>query len=281
MDDVSNRLRRARERAGLRIEDISACTRIKPAFLVALETGHFETLPGHFFARAFLKSYAREVGLAPDEVAREFDLVHTSPPVELEKISAAVDAQPKHPYFDRPYSDRPYSFQLSKNSWQFAAVVGVVLIVLSLIDSPQTNIDSAPAAVGTSGQAAAPVAAPSEPPAPEMLTMQIRPRGVIWVSATADGATAIYKLLQPGQSVSVEGRELTFRIGNAAAFEYLHQRRSRKNPRRGRRSPRVQNHTRQLPNVPSLTVVRCPLSVDRSSMRARTACLLRAPPQGV
>jgi hypothetical protein len=221
VDDVSNGLRRARERAGLRIEDISARTRIKPAFLVALETGHFETLPGHFFARAFLKSYAREVGLPPDEVVREFDLVHTSRPVELEKIAEAIDAQPTQAYFDRPYSDRSYSLQLPKNSWQLAAVVGVVLIVLSLIDRPQTTSDPTPAAVGTSGLAeAAPVAARNEPAAPEMLTMQIRPRGVIWVSATADGATAIYKLLQPGQSVSVEGRELSFRIGNAAAFEY-------------------------------------------------------------
>ena len=221
MDDVSTRLRRAREQAGLRIEDISATTKIKPAFLVALETGHFETLPGHFFTRAFLKTYSREVGLPPDEVVREFDLVHTSPPVELEKIAAAVDAQPEQTYYDRPYSDRSYSLQLSKNSWQLAAVVAVVLVVLSLIDRPETTSETAPAAVGTSGVAApAPVAASSEPAVPDRLTMQIRPRGVIWVSATADGATAIYKLLQPGQSVTVEGRELAFRIGNAAAFEY-------------------------------------------------------------
>ena len=86
----------------MRIEEISASTKIKPAFLVALETGHFETLPGHFFTRAFLKSYAREVGLAPDEVAREFDLVHTNPPVELEKIAAAVDDQPNHPVLRPP-----------------------------------------------------------------------------------------------------------------------------------------------------------------------------------
>ena len=124
-------------------------------------------------------------------------------------------------YFDRPFPDRPYSLQLSKNSWQLAAIVAVVLMVLSVIDRPQTTSDPATAAVGTTGLAeAAPVAAQSEPAAPEVLTMQIRPRGVIWVSATADGATAIYKLLQPGQSVSVEGRELSFRIGNAAAFEY-------------------------------------------------------------
>ena len=73
-------LRRARERAGLEIEEISARTKIKPSFLRALETGHFEVLPGPFFTRTFLRTYAREVGVPPDEVVREYDRLHGQPP---------------------------------------------------------------------------------------------------------------------------------------------------------------------------------------------------------
>ena len=41
------------------------------------------------------------------------------------------------------------------------------------------------------------------------------------MAATADGASVIYRLLKPGEQVVVEGRkELSFRIGNAAAFVY-------------------------------------------------------------
>jgi hypothetical protein len=41
------------------------------------------------------------------------------------------------------------------------------------------------------------------------------------VAATADGASVIYRLLKPGEQVVIEARkELSFRIGNAAAFAY-------------------------------------------------------------
>ena len=73
MVDVSSRLRAARERAGLSIQDISARTKIKAVQLQAIECGEFERLPGPFFTRAFIKNFAREVGLAPDEIAREYD----------------------------------------------------------------------------------------------------------------------------------------------------------------------------------------------------------------
>jgi hypothetical protein len=39
------------------------------------------------------------------------------------------------------------------------------------------------------------------------------------VAATADGKSALYRLLKPGEQVVVEARnELSFRTGNAAAF---------------------------------------------------------------
>ena len=64
MTVVSSRLRAAREQAGVPIEEIAARTRIKVAFLHAMERGEFERLPGEFFARAFLRTYARELHLS-------------------------------------------------------------------------------------------------------------------------------------------------------------------------------------------------------------------------
>ena len=61
--DVTARLRAAREAAGLSIQEVSARTRIKPAMLEAIEHGAWEQLPGEFFARAFTRTYARELGL--------------------------------------------------------------------------------------------------------------------------------------------------------------------------------------------------------------------------
>ena len=59
--DIPTRLRDARKRAGLEIAEISAQTKIKPAFIAALERGHWEQLPGKFFTRAFLKLHDESI----------------------------------------------------------------------------------------------------------------------------------------------------------------------------------------------------------------------------
>ena len=221
MADVSSRLLRARERAGLQIEDISARTKIKPAFLRALESGHFETLPGHFFTRAFLKTYAREVGLSADEVVADFDRAYgTTPTVELHQLESAVEANES----SRAARKRN-PVAVSASGWQVAATAALALALLALAnrDEPIGPTGAVtPASVAPSGVAAAPapVGTSGTPASPESVTIEIEPADTIWVAATADGASAVYKLLQPGQRVKVTGRELSFRIGNAAAFVY-------------------------------------------------------------
>ncbi len=222
MSEVSTRLRRAREQSGLRIEDISARTKIKPAFLRGLETGHFEALPGHFFTRAFLKAYAREVGLRPEEVAEAFDRVHGQPsPVELAEIESALASNPR----PNPRGRRPIDF--SRPGWQMAAAAVLVVAVIAISNKTDSRVSplttaAGPVPVGTSGLSEALPAAesPAATDAPDTLTIQIRPAATVWVAATADGATAVYKLLQPGQHVTVTGRETSFRVGDAAAFVY-------------------------------------------------------------
>ena len=217
MSDVSSRLRRARERAGLKITDISARTKIKPAFIGAIDAGKFETLPGHFFTRAFLKAYAREVGLSPDEIVRDFDLVHSAPdPVALPDLAAAVEQHP------RPQMVRPVEpLRIPSAVWQAAALVAIVAGLFFLINAPRATEDSRSATVAAaSGDTGVRPVGTSGESIPERLTIAINPTAQIWVAATADGATAVYKLLQPGQNVTIAGREFSFRVGNAAAFAY-------------------------------------------------------------
>ena len=116
-------------------------------------------------------------------------------------------------------------------------------------------------AVGTGGiaevaPAPAPAPAPSQPPVDpdaETLEVEIRPSAVIWVTATADGERVLFRLLKPGEQVSVKARgDLSFRVGDAGAFQVLGQRRRRQAGWHLRRSHRVPDHPRKLPDVPSL-----------------------------
>jgi cytoskeletal protein RodZ len=66
------RLREARERRGLTLQQIAASTKISMMTLEALEHDDAARLPGGIFSRSFVRTYASAVGLDPDETLREF-----------------------------------------------------------------------------------------------------------------------------------------------------------------------------------------------------------------
>src|SRR5262249_44306147 len=66
------KLREARERRGVSLRKISEATKISVAVLEALERNDVSRLPGGIFSRAFVRSYAVEVGLDPEATIQEF-----------------------------------------------------------------------------------------------------------------------------------------------------------------------------------------------------------------
>lgn len=91
MIDFGGKLRQARERRGVSLRQIAANTKISVAALEALERNDLARLPGGIFSRAFVRSYALEVGLDPDETVREFlDHVQREPPAPAPNASQAA-----------------------------------------------------------------------------------------------------------------------------------------------------------------------------------------------
>ena len=72
MTDFGGKLRQARERRGISLRQIAASTKISVGALEALERNDVSKLPGGLFSRAFVRSYAAEVGLDQDATVREF-----------------------------------------------------------------------------------------------------------------------------------------------------------------------------------------------------------------
>ena len=60
---VGDRLREARERAGMTLKQLSADTRIPERHLLLIEKGDFAALPAKTYATGFARSYARAVGM--------------------------------------------------------------------------------------------------------------------------------------------------------------------------------------------------------------------------
>jgi cytoskeleton protein RodZ len=72
MQDFGAKLRRAREGRGVSLRQIAATTKISVAALEALERNDVSKLPGGLFSRAFVRSYAAEIGLDPEQTLNEF-----------------------------------------------------------------------------------------------------------------------------------------------------------------------------------------------------------------
>src|SRR5438874_10763076 len=70
--DVGTTLRQARERRGMTLRQIGSATKISIGVLEALERNDISRLPGGIFGRAFVRSYAIEVGLDPDDIIQDF-----------------------------------------------------------------------------------------------------------------------------------------------------------------------------------------------------------------
>src|SRR5438876_6766678 len=70
--DFGSRLREARERRGITLRQIANATKISVAVLEALERNDISRLPGGIFGRAFVRSYAVEVGLDPEAIIQDF-----------------------------------------------------------------------------------------------------------------------------------------------------------------------------------------------------------------
>ncbi len=73
VESIGSYLRRERELRKISLEEVAEQTRVKIDYLQAIESEHFERLPGMTFARGYLKAYAAYIGLVPEDVLLRFE----------------------------------------------------------------------------------------------------------------------------------------------------------------------------------------------------------------
>jgi len=100
MGELGAWLQETREAQDLSLEDVEAQTRIRRAFLEALEEGHYDILPGEVYVRGFLRNYALHLGLDPEEVQRRYREEMLSRGLQRrvhgERSFSAIDADLEH-----------------------------------------------------------------------------------------------------------------------------------------------------------------------------------------
>jgi cytoskeletal protein RodZ len=226
--DSGARLREARLAHGLSLDTLAKATRIAPQKLAAIERNDVSVFPPGPYVHGFVRAYAAEVGLAPDDTARAYlaQFTAVSPPTEP-RAPERIGREPILPDV------------AGGNSWKTSAVAGAALLAFVVTwaawpDAQRSGRDvptGEPGALGTAGPGGAPAdvradprpvaSAPGSAAASAPLTVTLEAEDPSWVSATADGERVIFRTLQPGDREVVRAtREIVLRVGDAGALRW-------------------------------------------------------------
>lgn len=88
MFEIGTKLREQRIAKGLSIEDIQNATKIRSWYIEAIEEGNLDKLPGKFYERAFIKTYAELVEL-DQEIYNKY--LEENEPIKVEEQLADAD----------------------------------------------------------------------------------------------------------------------------------------------------------------------------------------------
>ena len=228
-------LREARERKGLTLEHVASTTKIRPKFLKALDAGATDELPPAFFTRGFIKAYAKEIGLDPEQTAERYleQIAPATPAADQEDVAAIIETAvartgvigfEKHhaPLINSLHPDRSNRLVLA------AAAVGAILYIGPF---NWDGVTSKVAAGGVTPPAVAETAPAAPAPAAEEqvvadvaggpLQFEMKPQGECWFSATTDGTQSRSELLKAGDLRPIEVRDaLVLRVGDPGACAF-------------------------------------------------------------
>ena len=224
------------------LRQIANATKISVGVLEALERNDITRLPGGIFGRAFVRSYAIEVGLDPEATIQEFvaqfphDSVTVGHPTSgRTEDNAAVESERQTAgtflsllAISIPIAGVVLYFGTAGRRAVEEAPVPVTVEAAAPAPEPKAAVDppaplpgaSTPAAPTAVPAAAAPAPATAPPPPDsDRLTIVLSVKRPCFVSATVDGEKVVDRLLQPRERKTIEvRREMVLTAGDAAAI---------------------------------------------------------------
>ena len=231
-------LRAARERQGLTLQQLSETTKISPSVLTAIEANDVGQLPGGLFIRAFVRSYAAEVGLDPEQT-----------------VDALLEAYPdqRHDTVVRPPDELAGSHRGQQQPGMTGTAIGLLVISVIVVglllffglrssngsdgerenavddvvaDGANPSVEVTPPRVAPPAPAGSPFVAASasratEPEASGPLTVDVHPTAPCWVSVTIDGERVFAGVMGAGEREVYEANsQIVLNVGDAGVFDF-------------------------------------------------------------
>lgn len=212
---LGERFRAAREARGLSITDVAEQIRIRSLYLAAIEDENWNTIGAPVYVRGFLRTYARFLGLDPEEAVGAFNRTQPLPQTN----APASETEPSR-------SERP-SWVGPAVLWGAAtvAVLLIAFVVFSELTMPRRAGLPATAAASAAPVAASPTAsAPLAVSTPALIPGAAKSLALVlsapsWLRVTVDGNVSMEGTFPAGTSKTFHGKNALVRIGNAGGVE--------------------------------------------------------------
>jgi transcriptional regulator with XRE-family HTH domain len=220
MASLGQELKRERELRGISLREIADSTRISLRFLQALEEDRLDVIPGAFFIRAILRSYARSIGIDEHQVLNKYQEIYTF------EEQLQYGESPERPMPRRRHRPPLFSRKSVRIAGLTVAVIGLGLVLLYfLLLSPEKK-QPVPAKT-TQPVAQVEVPKPIPPPEPEPVVEEIKGLRLemtfideTWIHVYADGQSVWDGIKNKGESLEVRAeREVRLNIGNAGGSD--------------------------------------------------------------
>jgi transcriptional regulator with XRE-family HTH domain len=214
MDDVGKKLREARTRRKLSLSEVEAKTKIRVRYLQAIENDEWDQLPEDTYARAFIRTYGRFLGLDGDRLAEEHRLGRgaSRPGERLPR----VDPKP------RPARRRPGSSSWSPPPRLVAGLVIALVVAALLVIGISTGGDSGNGGPGGGTQAKAGTSGRQKQhrqKTPSGHSLKLAAQGEVWVCLLNGSNRPLVngQILGEGESVGpFRSGSFTLALGNGA-----------------------------------------------------------------
>ena len=236
MPALGERFRAAREARGLTLSDVSEQIRIRSVYLAAIEEENWSAIGAPVYTRGFLRTYARFLGLNPEEVVAAFN---SGPPAATQPAPAPERAV-RNSYIPPAESEEQGS-RGAPLIWA-AAVVAIALVAFVVYNELTMRRHSAGSTVATTtatpalpsnspkspGYGSSPVesASPSISPGASASPGVDGPNSIAlvlsapsWLRVTVDGSVSMEGTFPAGTAKTFHGKSALVRIGNAGGVE--------------------------------------------------------------
>jgi len=238
-EKIGQELARQREARGLSIDELSSTIKISTTFIENIESGNFDFLP-EVYVRAFIRSYAEEVGLDPEVMLTQFKAAKhppipaMTPPIfkDVAKVQAEhpkEKSKPKEHELSQQIKDLQFYFTLFKPFILVGIGIIVLLVIIRLllsvpaetptIEEPQKITALTPDTLVHESQPAEDTQKMTTMPAPQQLT--ITAIETTWMRIVVNDTIADEATFAPGDVRTWESnKDFYLLIGNAGGVKF-------------------------------------------------------------